>query len=278
MNCRTWRKGILPYLLVAAMPLLLAPPPTDAQAAQAPPVPAPAPTLRALAPIDLTGYWVSVVTEDWRFRMVTPSKGDYSSVPLNPAGRKAADGWDPDKDIAAGNQCRSYGAPAIMRVPGRLHIYWEGDAMLKIDTDAGMQSRQLHLVAAMPAEKLLQQVPEQVTADWQGYSVGEWEGLAQNAPAAIGLGVAEQHRKGYLRVVTTHFLPGYLRKNGVPYSSNALLEEYFDSFIEPNGDKWLVVTTIVTDPQYLAQPFITSTHFKGLANDSGWNPSPCEAK
>jgi hypothetical protein len=90
-----------------------------------------APTPRSRAPLDLTGYWVSVVTEDWRFRMIVPDKGDYSSVPLNPEGRKVADSWDPAKDQAEGNQCRSYGAAGLMRIPGRLHIQWENDNTLK---------------------------------------------------------------------------------------------------------------------------------------------------
>src|ERR1051325_3055069 len=96
----------------------------------------PAPTPRSQAPIDLTGNWVSIVTEDWRFRMVTPPKGDYASVPLNPAARAVADKWDPAKDEADGNACKSYGAAAIMRVPGRLHISWQDDTTLKIETDA----------------------------------------------------------------------------------------------------------------------------------------------
>src|SRR5580698_3732546 len=58
---------------------------TGAQA----PAPAPAAkTPHSIAPIDLTGYWVSVVTEDWRYRMMVPDKGDYQSVPLNPEGTK----------------------------------------------------------------------------------------------------------------------------------------------------------------------------------------------
>src|SRR5437016_3357667 len=96
------------------------------------------------AAVDLTGYWVSVVTEDWRFRMVTPPKGDYASVPLNPEGRKVADTWDPAKDEAAGEQCRSYGAAALMRVPGRVHITWENENTLRVDTDAGTQTRTFH--------------------------------------------------------------------------------------------------------------------------------------
>src|SRR5215831_5555394 len=75
------------------------------------------PKPRDAAPWDLTGYWVSIVTEDWRFRMVTPGKGDYLGLPLNDAAKKVAEAWDPAKDAAAGEQCKSYGAAAIMRVP-----------------------------------------------------------------------------------------------------------------------------------------------------------------
>src|SRR5215470_2529158 len=74
-------------------------------------------TPRSVSPSDFTGYWVSIVSEDWLYRMVTPAKGDYTSVPLNPEGRKIADAWDPARDEAEGNECKAYGAPAIMRVP-----------------------------------------------------------------------------------------------------------------------------------------------------------------
>ena len=76
------------------------------------------PTPRAAAPIDLTGNWVSVVTEDWRWRMVTPPKGDYSSIPLNDEGRRITDTWDLQKDRAEGNECKPYGAAAVLRSPG----------------------------------------------------------------------------------------------------------------------------------------------------------------
>src|SRR2546427_1410898 len=71
--------------------------------------PQPPQTPRAMAPIDLTGYWVSIVTEDWRFRMVTPPKGDFASVPLNQEGIRVGNQWDPAKDEAASEQCKSYG-------------------------------------------------------------------------------------------------------------------------------------------------------------------------
>ena len=98
---------------------------------------------RAAAPIDLTGYWVSIVTQDWRWRMVTPAKGDYQGIQMTPEGRKIADAWDPAKDEAAGEQCKSYGAPALMSVPGRLHITWQDDTTIKVDADAGLQTRLL---------------------------------------------------------------------------------------------------------------------------------------
>ncbi|MBV8730083.1 MAG: hypothetical protein JO336_09770 [Acidobacteriia bacterium] len=215
-------------------------------------------TPRAAALYDVTGNWVSVVTEDWRFRMVTPPKGDYIGVILNEQGRKVADSWDPAKDEVAGEQCRSYGAPALMRVPGHLRIAWQDDQTLKIESDAGGQTRVLHFDAA-----------ESGAGTWQGYSKATWEMV----PA--GRGVAPV---GSLRVVTTRFKPGYLRKNGVPYSANATLTEYFDRVNEPNGESYLVVTTTVEDPRYLAQPFLTSSHYRRVADNSGWKPTSCSAR
>jgi len=246
--------------------------------ASAPPV-----SPRAGARIDITGYWVSIVTEDWRFRMVTPPKGDYASVPLNPEGRKAADTWDPAKDEAAGLQCKSYGAANIMRVPGRFHITWQDDNTLKVETDAGNQTRLFHFGAA--------QAPSG-QPDWQGFSVATWEGgpagrggrggggggPATETNPAGGTAGTPAPRGGTLKVVTTHMRPGYLRKNGVPYSGNAAMTEYYDRTKEENGDSWLVVTTIVDDPQYLQQPFITSTHFKLEADGAKWSPAQCASR
>ena len=217
-------------------------------------------TAKTASPTDFTGYWVSVVTEDWLYRMVTPAKGDYSSVPINPEGRKVADAWNPAKDEAEGNQCKAYGAPAIMRVPGRLHITWQDDNTLKIETDAGRQTRLLNFRTAAAAQS---------GGDWQGVSIAEWEVVAGARGPIPG---------GGMKVVTTKMKPGYLRKNGVPYSANAVVTEYVDRVNESNGDSWLIVKTIVDDPQYLTQPFITSTHFKKQNDATGWNPTPCTAR
>lgn len=226
---------------------------------------APAVSPKAGAAIDLTGYWVSVVTEDWQFRMVTPPKGEYSSVPLSPEGRRVADSWDPEKDAASGRQCAAYGAAGIMRVPGRLHITWEDDTTLRIETDAGTQTRLFHFGDSSQ--------PDSGEPGWQGYSRSTWE-YATGQSAATPLA----ERQGTLKVVTTRMRPGYLRRNGVPYSANAVMNESFQRFAGPNGDEWLLVTAKVEDPQYLNSPYITTTHFKKLDNASSWHPRPCSAK
>ena len=214
-------------------------------------------TAQAGAPIDFTGYWVSVVTEDWRWRMITPPKGDYSSVPLNEEGRRTADMWDPQKDRAESNLCKPYGAAGIMRIPGRVHFTWEDENTLKLETDAGKQTRLLHFGGSQPAAG---------SSTWQGYSVATWEFAGGQRAARTG---------GGLKVVTTRMKPGYLRKNGVPYSENAVVTEYFDRHTT-YGSEWFTVTTIVEDPKYLNQPFITSTHFKREPDGSKWQPVPCE--
>ena len=229
-------------------------------AAQAPPPPAQNP--KAAAPIDLTGYWVSIVSEDWRYRMVTPAKGDYQAVPMTPEAVKIADAWNAEADTAAGNQCRSYGAPAIMRVPGRVHITWDDDKTLKLEADAGTQTRVFRFSA--PAAR--------TERSWQGDSVAEWD--MQNAGRGAG---ANAPRRGSLRVVTTNLKSGYLRKNGVPYSEDAKLTEYFDVIRAPNGDVLLMVTAIVEDAKYLRQPFIVSTQFKKQPDAKDWDPTPCSA-
>src|SRR6267143_570063 len=152
MNCQIVRnRKAFAFVLVAATSLA-APALMDAQATRGAQPPATPPAPKMAAPIDLTGYWVSIVTEDWRFRMITPDKGDFSSVPLNPEGRRVANTWDPEKDEADGNQCKSYGAAAVMRVPGHVHIFWENDNTLRIDTDAGTQTRLLHFEGPLPRE------------------------------------------------------------------------------------------------------------------------------
>jgi len=244
---------------------------------------------RESAPTDLTGYWVSVVSEDWRHRMATSPKGDYESLPLNGEGRRVADTWDLERDNAAGLECKAFGIGGIMRQPGRLHITWQDADTLQIDFDAGTQTRLLRFDrAARPAAE----------RTWQGQSIAEWErppagrGNARSqigndlGPIAPGGGGRGQrggpppsssiNQGGSLTVTTTSFREGYLRKNGVPYSEDASITEYFHRLPQhPNGDTWLLVITIVEDPRYLRQPFYTSTHFKLEPDGAKWTPTAC---
>jgi hypothetical protein len=258
---------------------------TGAALAQRAPSP---PTARDTAPIDLTGFWVAVVTEDWRHRMATPRRGDFESVPLNAEGRRVANGWDLDGDNAAGFECKAFGVGGLMRQPGRLHISWANEDTLQIEFDAGNQTRQLHFGAAPPA-----------TGDrtWQGVSQARWQrppgqGDASaligtiDGPLAAGGGGRGQRggpplpaslsQDGSLIVTTSEFREGYLRKNGIPYSESASITEYIHRLPQhPNGDVWLLVVTVVEDPVYLTQPFYTSTHFRLEPDGRNFDPRPC---
>ena len=148
-------------------------------------------TPKEAALVDITGYWVSIVSEDWRFRMVTAPKGDYPDVPLNAEGKKIADAWDPAKDEASGDRCKAYGAPNLMRVPARFHITWADDATLKIEIGRG------HADAAHPVQRAGRHAsprspgPVDRPVGWPGRAEGRHHNL----------------------------LPGYLQSNGAPYSA-----------------------------------------------------------
>jgi hypothetical protein len=238
---------------------------TAALAAAAPP-PGPPATGKAGAPWDLTGTWVSIVNEDWRWRMVTPPKGDYASVPLTPAGKATADTWTEAQD----GSCQAYGIGGIMRMPTRLRITWAADDQMKIETDAGVQTRELNFNVRGPAPAGARTL--------QGYSTAEWQKPAlQAAPVAGGIvvGNAFQPPGGVLKVTTTNHTAGWLRKNGVPYSENATVTEYYDRWQAPDNKEWMSVTTVVNDPVNLNGPFFTSSHFRREDDNSKWKPKHC---
>jgi hypothetical protein len=237
-----------------------------AAAAQPPPGPPEPPrSPRESAALDLTGQWVAIVNEDWRWRMTTPPKGDYASVPLNAEGRRVADLWEPAQDGA----CAAYGAAALMRLPTRLRIDWDGDNVLQVLTDAGAQTRNLVFGRAVAAG----------VRSLQGDSAAEWVRPMPppGGPGLAGAGGGAARMGGYLKVTTMNLLPGWLRRNGVPYSEDAVLTEYFDGFRAPNGEEWLMVTAIVADPKYLTASYVTSSHFRRDSERGKWNPQPCRA-
>ena len=242
------------------------------------PPPEPPRPARLAAPVDLTGTWVSVVTEDWEWRMVTPKKGDVESVPLNPEGRRVADLWDASKD----GLCEAYGVGGIMRMPGRVRISWQDDFTLKMETDAGQQTRVVRF--ANPATQSRSQSPARAVPPaqraLQGDSVAEWVGGgAGNIDPFTGRGDGPgAQRWGALKVRTTNMRPAWLRRNGVPYSEQTIVTEYFTRFTHPQAGDWFVVTTTVEDPAYLTGPFITSSNFKKEADGSKFKPAPCRER
>jgi hypothetical protein len=247
----------------------------------------PARTAKASAPIDLTGYWTAVITEDWHVRMPTARKGDFGTgppgavsqvgvgrlgegenpaqdgnIPYNLKGAQVAMAWDPAKDAAEGNPCKAYGAPGIMRQPTHLRFAWQDDNTLKMDADFGNQTRLFHFGAAAQSQE----------QSLQGYSAASWIIMGG------GGGQANYERSGSLKAVTTHLKPGYYWKNGMPYTGNALLKENFFLLQLPDNSTWLTVTQQVEDPEYLKEPFVVNYHFKKLPDGSKWNPAPCPVK
>jgi hypothetical protein len=188
--------------------------------------------------------------------MLPPRKGEYTRIPLTAAARKVADTWDPARDETAGEQCKGYTAAGITRMPGRLRISWQDDYTMKMELEAGSQTRLFHFRPGQsPAEP-----------SWQGYSAAQW------------MYTRQPPRSGELRVITTRLRQGYLRKNGVPLSANASVSEYYHQFTAPNGDVWLTVVTEVTDPENLQQPYVQSSHFKKVPDGSAFKPEPCSAR
>jgi hypothetical protein len=239
----------------------------DAQARRGAVQAAPA-SARAAAPIDITGHWVSLITDDWVYRMITPAKGDVSYVPLNAEGQRLAQAWDPARDEAAGEECKGYAAPAIMRLPSRVEISWQDDETLKLDIDTGMQTRVFHFGGSEP----------QGARTWQGWSAASWQlsgTTEQFYPGPTSLGQIK--RAGSLKVDTTNLRAGYLRKNGVPFSENAFMTEYYNLIIENDGNQYLVIQTFVEDPTYLTGHFVRTLQFKREPDGSKRNPVPCSA-
>jgi hypothetical protein len=202
-------------------------------------------TPKEAAPVDLSGYWMSVIAEDWRWRVLDPPKGDVASLPLNWEGMRVTNEWEENDQ----GTCKMFGAASLMRNPTRVRFEWDDDNTLRVETDHGEQTRLFHFDGATPG-------PEHPHS-LQGYSVASWDHSG-------------------LKVMTTHLSAGYLRKNGVPYSSDATVTEYYDMY-SAFEDTWMTVTTIVEDPKYLVRTYNTSLDFKQLADGSAWNPRPCVA-
>jgi hypothetical protein len=218
---------------------------------------------RERAPIDITGQWVAVVNEDWRWRMVTPPVGDTASLPVNERARAAAAAWDLERDRAEGALCKAFAGPGLMRQPTRIRVDWEDDDTLKLEFDAGRQVRRFEFAPQPTAERSL-----------QGYSEAQWFRQTQSRGV---FGARTPPGGGSLVVRTAQLTGGYLRPNGVPFSDRATVKEFFNTFTLPgDAGAWLVVTTVVADPEYLTTELVLSTQFKKEASRGAWNPRPCD--
>lgn len=222
---------------------------------------------RGAAPVDLTGYWVSVVTEDWPWRMRTPPKGDYASIPLTAEGRRVADSWTEAQD----GSCLAFGAAAVLRMPTRVHITWQDDATLKVETDHGGQTRLFRFDRTAVSASAPRSLQGTSLAEWQESEVVRARGAEGGETSApVGSGAWTP-----LKVTTTNLTAAWLRPNGVPVSDQAVVTEFFDYFTE--GDQeWFVVTTIVDDPQYLSERLVISSNFRREPDGARWAPTPCK--
>ncbi len=253
--------AMLLFAIISTLPAM----PLQAQLGAAPPPIRELPPGREGAPVDLTGTWVSIVSEDWRWRMTTPLIGDFANIPENAAAREFAMAWQPEND--AGNECLAYGAPGIMHRPGRIRISWQDDQTLQLDFDAGRQQRLFHFGNNPPPAG----APSR-----QGYSLARWQGPVTTG-GVFGLGLSQRAApvSRAMQVHTSNLLPGYLRKNGIPHSADATVSEYFEVLEIADGSTWLFVTIAVEDPTYLNERWITSMNFRKEADDSRFSPEDC---
>lgn len=225
----------------------------------------PPPSAQQAAPFDMTGYWVSVVTEDWRWRMLVAEAGDVENgIPLNQAGRELAEAWSPDNNEM--ESCLAFGGAGIMRYPGRLHITWQDEETLRIDFSAGEQTRLLHFNTALNSGAM--------TPSLQGFTTTNWYKERQTRGLGFG-GPVRSFEGGNLKSLTRNLSPAFLQRNGVPYSDQTIIEDSYKVIEAPNGDRWLIITSVVTDPVYLRQSWITSTNFKYEENGDKWDPITC---
>jgi hypothetical protein len=151
----------------------------------------------------------------------------------------------------------------LVRQPTRLRIEWEDADTLRLQFDAGNQTRRLHFAPQAPRERSL-----------QGDSTAKWFRQTQSRGV---FGANTPSTGGSLQAHTTNLTAGYLRANGVPYSDKATVKEFFNTFTLPDGNgTWLIVTTVVNDPEYLTTDLLLSTQFKKETSRAGWNPRECD--
>ena len=235
---------------------------------------------KAAAPVDLTGYWVSLVTEDWIERMSPDSPpsgtggggGGFGGFGGGGGGGGRGRGGAPQAAPSPANAdpCRVYGAGGSMRVPGRLNISWADDNTLKVEMDAGTQTRTMHFGQTA--------APAGTPRSLQGYSVASWDTGARGGGfggfgGARGGAAPAAPRWGQLKVVTTNTTGGYLLSSRNTYGENAVITEYFAPHSDFGTDYMTVITMIEEGG---GNPRTVSSTFKKEPNGSKFKPTGCE--
>jgi hypothetical protein len=197
-------------------------------------------------PIDLEGVWAPLIHEDATLRGPGPAKGDYAGLPINAEARRVADAWDPGEQLDDENQCRSHTAVYMMRSPFKFEII-HSDNMLVLTSESFEQVRTVYLDGR-------EHHPKESPKTRMGDSIGWWEGDT-------------------LVVETTNMERGYIERNGVPHSEDAVLTEYFTRQSGSFGDL-LTIVQVVEDPQYLSQALVRSISFRRVP-EGKLEPYPC---
>jgi len=165
-----------------------------------------------------------------------PEIGDYGGVPINEAARLFGLSYDASRLTLRQHQCDGYVAPYQIRAIGNARAWEERDPHTHRLTaihwyNQTFEGKRTIWMDGRPHP------PAYAPHTWMGFSTGRF---VDNA----------------LEVQTTHLKQGWLRRNGLPESDQATMVEFFLR----HGDR-LTHTAVVTDPVYLAEPFVKTTDF-----------------
>jgi hypothetical protein len=204
----------------------------------------------AFAQRDISGEWAPRFHEDQPERIPGPEIGDYLGLPINDAARLRGDSWDASLLTLPEHQCKPHPSDYGIRGPANLRVWKE------IDTPTQqLLAYHTHISWQAPERTIWMDgrphPPDYVAYTWQGFSTGKWEG-------------------DMLTITTDHLKMGWIRRNGIPRSSKAVITEHWI-----RHDNYLTVATIVNDPLYLTEPFIRTTDFV-FDPDQQIAPYPCE--
>ena len=183
---------------------------------------------------------------------------------MNPAAQKIADAWDPAKDEAAGEQCKAYGAPGLMRGPTRLRITWLDDDTLKLET----RLRDADAAVRLPRRPRRRAPRPGRASRWRSGS----SRAAAGAAAAPRFGAHEDRSPRSCG-------PATCARTASRTATGTVFTEYWDLHTETNGDNYLVVTNIGERPDLPAGALDYGAALQArTGRRRKWDPAPCDAR